>query len=70
LKQPPNKLPNNIIRYSNIALQMIVIIVLGTFGGKYLDKYLQLKFPVFTLIGVLLSIFIALYTTIKEFLKK
>jgi len=49
---------------------MIVIIVAGTFGGKYLDDYLSWKFPVFTLIGVLLSLFIAMYVTVKEFLKK
>jgi hypothetical protein len=49
---------------------MIAIIVAGTFGGKYLDDYLQWKFPVFTLVGVLLSLFAALYTTIREFLKK
>lgn len=50
-------------------MQMIVIIVAGTLGGKYLDAYLNLKFPAFTLIGVLLSIFIALYTTIKSVTK-
>jgi hypothetical protein len=49
---------------------MIAIIVVGTLGGKYLDEYLQWKFPIFTLVGSILSVFGALYITLKEFLKK
>lgn len=71
MKQPANKPPySHIIRYTNIAVQMIVVIVLGTFGGKYLDDHLQWRFPVFTLLGALVSVFAALYLSIKEFLKK
>lgn len=51
-------------------MQMMVIIVAGTLGGKYLDQYLNLNFPVFTLIGVLLSLAIALYTVLKGLLNK
>jgi hypothetical protein len=49
---------------------MIAMIVGGTLGGKWLDKYLQLSFPVFTLCGVLFSVFASVFITIKEFLKK
>jgi hypothetical protein len=70
LKTPENKPYNEIIRYTNIAFQMIVIIVAGTFGGRYLDEKMQLSFPAFTLAGALLSVFAALYLTIREFLKK
>jgi len=49
---------------------MIVIIVAGALGGKYLDEYLQLKFPVFTLSLTILSVFAAVYTSIRELLKK
>jgi hypothetical protein len=51
-------------------MQMILTIVAGTFGGKYLDRYLSLSFPVFTLIGVLLSVFGSVWMAIREFLKK
>ncbi|MCE2786656.1 MAG: AtpZ/AtpI family protein [Bacteroidota bacterium] len=49
---------------------MIAMIVGGTLGGKCLDKYLQLTFPVFTLCGALFSVFASVFITIKEFLKK
>jgi hypothetical protein len=49
---------------------MIVVIVAGSLGGKYTDEYFQFKFPIFTLIGVLFSIFAALYLAIRDFLKK
>lgn len=49
---------------------MIVIIVAGAWGGKYLDEYLQLKFPAFTLSLTVLSVFAAVYLSIRELLKK
>jgi hypothetical protein len=49
---------------------MIVVIVAGSLGGKYADQYLQTTFPIFTLLGVLLSVFAALYLAIRDFLKK
>lgn len=70
LNKPANKPYNNLLRYSNVAAQMIVIIVAGALGGKYLDAKLTLSFPAFTLAGVLLSVFAAIYISIKEFLKK
>ncbi|MBC7382045.1 MAG: AtpZ/AtpI family protein [Bacteroidia bacterium] len=49
---------------------MILIIVAGSLGGKYLDQKFVSGFPVYTLIGVLLSVFAALYLSLKDFLKK
>ncbi len=43
-------------RYSTLALQMIVIIVAGAFGGKALDSWLKWDFPVFTLVLTILSV--------------
>lgn len=57
-------------KYSSIAVQMIVIILAGTFLGIKLDEYLQTKFPVCSLICILLSIFLALYTVLKDFFRK
>jgi F0F1-type ATP synthase assembly protein I len=59
-----------IVKYSNIAFQMIGIIVIGTFLGFWLDKYFQLKFPIFTIVLILLSLFEAIYSVVREFLKK
>jgi hypothetical protein len=57
-------------RYSSLALQMGVIITLGTLGGLKLDKLINLKFPVFTLILSLVSVAIAIYLALKDLLKK
>lgn len=43
-------------QYSSLAMQMIVIMVAGAFGGKALDDWLQPGFPVFTLTLTILSV--------------
>ena len=64
------KPPNNYARYAGMGTMMIVTIGLGTFAGVKLDKWLELKFPVFTLVLSLGSVFAAIYLAIKDFLKK
>ena len=54
-KKPKNpqktvKSLNNYAKYSSLAFQMIVIILLVVFGGIKLDKWLKLEFPVFTVV--------------------
>ncbi len=61
---------NNYIKYSNIAIQMAVIIFIGVFGGIKLDKLLKLNFPLFTVVFSLLSVFFAIYLSIKDLFKK
>jgi F0F1-type ATP synthase assembly protein I len=65
----PKKQLNDYARYSGMAVQMIAIILIGVLGGIKLDKYLSLKFPVFTLVFTLLSVFLAIYFAIRDFLK-
>ncbi|MGZ4053468.1 MAG: AtpZ/AtpI family protein [Bacteroidia bacterium] len=66
----PKKLPNSYVKYSGMGLKMAIIMGGGTYGGIELDKWLQLKFPVFTLVCSLLSVFLAIYYFIKDFIKK
>ena len=56
-------------KYSSIAFQMMVIIFMGVFGGMKLDKYLNWKFPVFTVVFSILSVFLAIYFSVKDFIK-
>lgn len=56
------------MKYSNIALQMIVIILLGVFGGLKLDEIVHLGFPLFIVLFSTLSVFLAIYIAIKDFL--
>jgi hypothetical protein len=53
-----------------MGIKMATIMIGGTFAGIELDKWLQLKFPVFTLIFSMLSVFLAIYYFIKDFIKK
>jgi len=61
---------NSYVKYSNIAIQMLVIILLGVFGGYKLDKWLELQFPIFTVILSLLSVIMAIYLVTKDLLRK
>jgi len=56
-------------RYSSIAFQMLIIILIGVFGGIKLDEWLKLTVPVFTIILSILSVILAIYTVTKDLLK-
>jgi len=60
---------NNYARYSSIAIQMAVIIFAGVFGGFKLDKLVNIKFPIFTVLFSLISVGLAIYFAIKDLLK-
>jgi len=53
-----------------MGIQMAAIITGGVLAGIQLDKWLRFKFPVFTLVLTLLSVFLAIYYFIKDILKK
>jgi hypothetical protein len=57
-------------KYSGLAFQIGFIILLGTLAGKYLDRHFQLPKPIFTLVLSLLSVFVALYISLKDFIFK
>ncbi|MFC2086289.1 AtpZ/AtpI family protein [Bacteroidota bacterium] len=69
--QKENKKPPlyNYAKYSGIAFQMAAIILIGVFGGVKLDEYLDLNFPVFTVILSILSVFFSIYYVIKDLMK-
>lgn len=71
MEKPSSKKPGNnaILKYSGLAFNMMAIIISMSLGGKYLDSYVNNSFPIFTLIGVLLSVFVAVYLSIRELLK-
>lgn len=72
-KNPNKKLPGRLsdyAKYSSIAFQMIAVILFCIWGGIQLDKLIAFKFPVFTVVLSILSVFIALYLVLKDLLKK
>ena len=57
---------NNWVKFSQIGIQMAVIIVLCTYLGTYLDeKFLSIS-PWGTVLGALFGVFASLYTVIKK----
>ncbi len=70
LRKKEKKALNAYAKYSSIAFQMLVIILAGVFGGRELDKWIQLGFPVFTLFFSILAVILAIYYVIKDFLRK
>jgi hypothetical protein len=69
-KKPSDKKNNpfeSYARYSGMAIQMLAIIAAGSFGGVKIDKWLNIKFPVFTVILSLAGVTLAIWLLIKEF---
>jgi len=56
------------MKYAGMAFQMGAVILLSVLFGKYLDKFLKLSFPFFTLVFVLFGTFSSLYLSLKDFI--
>ncbi|HMB63360.1 MAG TPA: AtpZ/AtpI family protein [Eudoraea sp.] len=66
-KPPRGKSPyNSYIQYSGIAIQMIVIIGLGSYGGVRLDEAYPNEYHAFTIICSLASVAMAIYVVIRQ----
>lgn len=64
-RKPDGKL-QNYMKYSGMAFQMAIIILVGAFLGQKLDERVQTERPYFTVALSLLAIFAALYITLKD----
>lgn len=60
---------NSYARYSSIAMQMLVIILVGIWGGVKLDELVSFEFPLFTVLLSFMSVGLAIYVVIKDLLK-
>ena len=61
-----NKPANDYIKYTGIAVQMIVIIGVLTYAGYEIDRRGEHKTPWATVVLSLSGVFIALYLVIKS----
>ena len=61
---------NASIRYSGIAFEMLAIMGIFTFIGWKLDRWLENRLPIFTLICSLSGVCFGIYTAINGFLKE
>jgi F0F1-type ATP synthase assembly protein I len=60
----------NYSRYSTIVFQLLIIILAGVFIGHKLDVWLHSKKPIFLLITSVIAVFLALYITLRDLIKK
>lgn len=67
-QKPPNKKSplGDYARYSGIAIQMVVIIALGSYGGVKLDEAHPNDNRLFTIICSLVSVAIAMYVAYRQ----
>lgn len=61
---------SNYAKYSAMVFQMAAIIFAGIYLGIYLDGRFHMKKPVFTASLALVSVFLAMYFIIKDFIRK
>jgi F0F1-type ATP synthase assembly protein I len=60
---------NSYARYSGMGLQMLVIILIGVFGGYKLDQWLHTG-PLLIIILSLFSVIISIYSVTRGLLRK
>ncbi|MBW7868185.1 MAG: AtpZ/AtpI family protein [Brumimicrobium sp.] len=60
---------SNYLRFSNIAIQMGILITVAALGGRWLDEKQGNKTPVWTLVLTLLAIFGSLFQIIRLVIK-
>ena len=57
-------------KYSTLALQMIIIILISAFGGRKLDFYFEFDFPYFTVSLTLLGVIVSVVYGSRELFRK
>jgi ATP synthase protein I len=63
---PSQKPINEYVKYSGLAFQMAALLLLGYWAGSKIDQWLNLAFPVFTIVLMVLFMIISLYSLIKS----
>lgn len=61
---------DDFIRYSSLGFEMMVIIVLGTYGGYKIDEWMNNEFKGFTLGLMIFSVVVSIIYGIRNILKK
>ena len=68
-QQDKKKILESYAKYTTLAFQMLIIILIGVFGGVQLDKVVEWQFPVFTVVFSVLSVILSIYYATKDLLK-
>ena len=71
-KKPSQKKPdpdhpvNQYVRYSGLGFQMLAAVLIGVWLGVKTDHWLGMKYPVFTIIFIILSITASILILIRS----
>lgn len=57
-------------KYFSLTFQMIVLIVMGGFGGRALDRYFRTETHLFTIVLIILATILSFYLFFKTILSK
>lgn len=68
-KNGKKKQPNAFIKYSSMATQMAIIIVVFALGGKWLDQHFETEVAYYTGGLTILGVVLSMYFMIKDLLK-
>ena len=60
---------NSYLKYANLGLQLILTIGLAGLLGYWIDKKLELNFPIFLLLLIFVSFFGSMYKLYREISK-
>ncbi|MBC7387704.1 MAG: AtpZ/AtpI family protein [Opitutaceae bacterium] len=64
------KQSNNYLKYSGIGLQLLVIVVGGTYAGFWIDEHYNNQKPVFSITFGFTSVVIGIFYLVRQLLKK
>ena len=65
-----NHSANQYLKYSGMAFQMMAVTAVFAVGGVLLDRKLALRVPVFTIVLTIAGVFLAMYSSLREFIIK
>lgn len=70
LKENKNDYLKSYAKYFGVTFQMILLVVMGGFGGKALDSYFKMQSPTFTIVLIILAAILSLYLFFKTIFTK
>lgn len=64
------KASNSYLKYSGMAFQMMAICAVFAVGGIFADRALAWNFPLFTVLLSIAGVCLAMYSSLRDFMKK
>jgi len=66
MDKKPKKEVNPALKYSGMAMQLLILLLLAAWGGQKLDAYFELANPFITILFLLSALFAFLYKLVKD----